>query len=137
MIDNLIGNKTLLPILKRMLDIGTARHKVIAQNISNASTPGYSKKILEFEESLQSMISKNSAGFDPELDKLTRESIGNETQYRIVSSKKKAAAGAVNNVVLSEEMTDLARNQLYYKFAVNMMKRQLAGIKSSISGRSR
>jgi len=123
MINDMLNDKTLIPILKRILDLGAVRHRVIAQNIANSSTVGYRKKSVEFEDSLRSMIDCSSVMGQPE-------------EFKIVESSKKPDAGAPNNVDLSEEMADLAKNQLYYKFAVNLMKRQINGIKSSITGRS-
>ncbi len=136
MINDIIGRKTLIPILKKILDLGAVRHRVIAQNIANVSTNGYKKKSVEFSESLRSMLESNGSDIDIGL-----EGIGNETDdgvqdFRIVESNKAPESGAPNNVVLSDEMADLARNQLYYKFAVNLMKRQLMSIKSSIIGRN-
>lgn len=123
MINDMLGDKTLIPLLKRILDLGAVRHRVIAQNIANSSTVGYRKKSVEFEDSLRSMIDGSTGMGQPE-------------EFKIVESSKKADAGAPNNVNLSEEMADLAKNQLYYKFAVNLMKRQFNGIKSAITGRS-
>lgn len=128
MINDMFSNKTLIPLLKRILDLGAVRHRVIAQNIANSSTVGYRKKSVEFEESLFSMIDGSSD--------MTNGNISTE-EFNIVESSKKPDAGAPNNVDLSEEMANLAKNQLYYKFAVNLMKRQINSIKSSISGRSR
>lgn len=125
MLNDIIGNKTLIPILKKLLDLGAVRHRVIAQNIANISTVGYRKKSVEFSESLQSLLDSNGSGIDNGTD-----------DFSIVESNKIPEAGAPNNVVLSDEMADLARNQLYYKFAVNLMKRQLISIKSSIVGRN-
>lgn len=125
MLNDIIGSKTLIPILKKLLNLGAVRHRVIAQNIANLSTIGYRKKTVEFSESLRSMLDSNGSGLDN----------GNE-DFSIIESKKIPEPGAANNVVLSDEMADLARNQLYYKFAVNMMKRQLISIKSSIVGRN-
>ena len=127
MINDILGSKTLIPLLKRILDLGAVRHRVIAQNIANASTVGYRKKSVEFEDSLQSMID-GSIGMTDGMVK--------QEEFKIVESSKKPDVGAPNNVDLSEEMADLAKNQLYYKFAVNLMKRQFNSIKSSISGRS-
>lgn len=125
MLNDIIGSKTLIPILKKLLNLGAVRHRVIAQNIANLSTIGYRKKTVEFSESLRSMLDSNGSGLDN----------GNE-DFSIIESKKIPEPGAANNVVLSDEMADLARNQLYYKFAVNLMKRQLISIKSSIVGRN-
>ena len=125
MLNDIIGSKTLIPILKKLLNLGAVRHRVIAQNIANLSTIGYRKKTVEFSESLRSMLDSNGSGLDN----------GNE-DFSIIESKKIPEPGAANNVVLSDETADLARNQLYYKFAVNMMKRQLISIKSSIVGRN-
>ena len=125
MINDLVGDKTLIPILKKLLDLGAIRHRVIAQNIANASTNGYRKKSVEFSESLRSMIESDGSGFDDGMEDFT-----------IIESTKIPEAGAPNNVDLSEEMADLAKNQLYYKFAVNLMRRQLSSIKSSITGRN-
>ena len=137
MINDIIGNKTLIPILKKILDLGAVRHRVIAQNIANASTMGYRKKIVEFKESLQSFLQMHRDGTLTEAGDFEGMGIGVVEDFKIVESSKKAEAGAHNNVDINEEMADLARNHLYYKFAVNLMKRQLAGIKSSITGRVR
>lgn len=127
MINDILGSKTLIPLLKRILDLGAVRHRVIAQNIANVSTVGYRKKSVEFDDSLQSMID-GSIGMT--------DGMVQQEEFKIVESSKKPDVGAPNNVDLSEEMADLAKNQLYYKFAVNLMKRQFNSIKSSISGRS-
>ena len=125
MINDIIGKKTLIPILKKLLDLGAVRHRVIAQNIANISTNGYRKKTVEFSDSLQLLLESDGSGID------------NGTEdFMIIESNKTPEAGAPNNVVLSDEMADLAKNQLYYKFAVNIMKRQLLSIKSSIVGRN-
>ena len=137
MINDIIGNKTLIPILKKILDLGAVRHRVIAQNIANASTMGYRKKIVEFKESLQSLLQMHRDGTLTEAGDFEGMGIGVVEDFKIVESSKKAEAGAHNNVDINEEMADLARNHLYYKFAVNLMKRQLAGIKSSKTGRVR
>jgi len=125
MINDIIDNKTLIPILKKLLQLGAVRHRVIAQNIANISTSGYRKKSVEFAENLRSLLESVRSGSD------------NGTEdFKIIESNKAPEPGAPNNVVLSNEMADLARNQLYYKFAVNLMKRQLLSIKSSIVGRN-
>ena len=125
MINDIIGKKTLIPILKKLLDLGAVRHRVIAQNIANISTNGYRKKTVEFSDSLRLLLESDGSGID------------NGTEdFMIIESNKTPETGAPNNVVLSDEMADLAKNQLYYKFAVNLMKRQLLAIKSSIVGRN-
>ena len=78
---------------------------------------------MEFEDSLQSMID-GSIGMT--------DGMVLQEDFKIVESSKKPDVGAPNNVDLSQEMADLAKNQLYYKFAVNLMKRQFNSIKSSI-----
>ena len=62
MINDIIGNKKLIPILKRILDLGAVRHRFIAQNIANASTNGDRKKSVDFEESLQSLLQMHREG---------------------------------------------------------------------------
>ena len=125
MINDIIGKKTLIPILKKLLDLGAVRHRVIAQNIANISTNGYRKKTVEFSDSLRLLLESDGSGID------------NGTEdFMIIESNKTPDPGSPNNVVLSNEMADLAKNQLYYKFAVNLMKRQLLSIKSSIVGRN-
>lgn len=135
MINDIIGNKTLIPILKRILDLGAVRHRVIAQNIANASTNGYRKKSVDFEESLQSLLQMHRERSMREAGDFEGMENAAVVDFKIVESSKKPDAGAPNNVNINEEMADLARNHLYYKFAVNMMKRQFAGLKSSITGR--
>ena len=137
MINDSIGNKTLIPILKKILDLGAVRHRVIAQNIANVSTNGYRKKSVDFEESLQSLLQMHREGSMTEAGDFDDMENAAVVDFKIVESSKKPDAGAPNNVNINEEMADLARNHLYYKFAVNMMRRQLASLKSSITGRVR
>ena len=45
----LFGNRT-MNLLKGGMDAGTARMRVISENVANVSTPGYQAKRVEFEE---------------------------------------------------------------------------------------
>ena len=134
MLKTLLFGPTPLPLLKKGLDAYALRHKAIADNIANVETPGYVRHTVKFEEKLdQAMLGKKlnrtHSGHlmqsDPNLDQLNPE---------LKTDPTPSDVGAVNNVDMDREMTDLAKNNLEYTFAAQMAKKFYEIINSSIRG---
>lgn len=95
------------------LDAALLRHEVIANNIANVNTPGYSAKRLSFEEHL--------AGFSSAL-----QQAGNSLNNELLSTRIEALKAALNDgntlvvpqnetVELDREMVRLTENNLRYQ----------------------
>ena len=128
-----------IPLLQRSLNAASLRHKAIASNIANISTPGYQRKEVQFEEKLQeSLLTKIISGkrTDSRHIPIGRSKYSDITPQVKVDESEELASG-INNVDIDQEMADLAKNQIYFTGTATLMARKFRGLKAAISGRIR
>ena len=117
MLDGLIGNSRKKEMFVKSLDAYMARNRAISSNISNATTPGYQKREVAFEESLAKALSGGLKGSRTDDSHLQ---LGGGTlssvKHEVVRSWDPTQPSGVNNVDIDQEMADLAENQIAYKF---------------------
>jgi flagellar basal-body rod protein FlgB len=113
------NNLSQVGLLTRILDTSSMRHRVIAQNIANVNTPGYSRLELTFEDQLTAELQGASGRPVP----------------RIVASTTNEPRADGNNVSLEQEISDLNKNTLLYNTAAQLLTSRLATLRSSIAGR--
>jgi flagellar basal-body rod protein FlgB len=106
-------------LLLRLLSASAERARVIAGNISNQNTPGYTRKVLRFEELLRDAIEtgrSNLADVQPtiEEDLLT----------------PRAADG--NNVNVELETNALRQNRLLYEAYASILGTRFELLRSSV-----
>jgi len=134
MIKELILSKTSIPILKKVLDISSARHKVIANNIANVATPGYRRQELSFEEELRKVTDSGLA-----VDRTHPGHLGGETtgsvEPEVYSPDDETMPNGINNVDIDKEMAALAQNHLIYYVSTRLLTMRINAIKMSIKGR--
>lgn len=109
-------------LLTRLLDVATLRQDVIAQNVANVNTPGYSAQEVTFEDALRQAFSQGHAG-------------------RLVAPTPEVVDGAGgkhredgNNVDVDLEMARLQKNALYFKVYTQILANDLAQYRSAITG---
>ncbi|RDY28921.1 flagellar biosynthesis protein FlgB [Romboutsia weinsteinii] len=103
-------------LLKMSLDATEMRSRTIANNISNTNTPGYKRKYVSFEETL---------------DKTNKDNI----KIEIKEDKSNSIRFDGNNVDLENEKVNQAATTLQYNALINISNTKLALTKSVISGR--
>src|SRR5574344_1366710 len=109
-------------ILDKAGDASWARNQVITNNISNADTPNYKRKDVQFESYLAAQLegadssSLNKVVRDVNLNGL------NSTSYTDSSSLSYRLDG--NNVDIDTENVELASNQLKYQALIGSMTNQ-------------
>jgi len=103
--------------LTGVLDVASLRHRVIAQNVANVNTPGYHRQELIFDKMLASQQSGSLAGVN------------------IVEDETAIPRADGNTVQLDREMADLAKNQLLYNAAVQLLSSRLGTLRAAIAGR--
>ena len=111
-----------MDLLSRLLDVATMRQDVIAQNVANVNTPGYSTREVTFEDALRQAFSR---GTDGPLAAPTPE---------IITGTGGAPRADGNNVDIDLEMARLQKNALYYKVYTQILGNDLAQFRSAISG---
>ena len=125
-------NKTSLPALKMLMDLGAARQKVHARNLANAETEGYERKAAKFSDELGRAGAKTvriAATHEKHLGAAAAE--GREIEVR-----REMAADGSAGVDTEEELVALAGNQLKFNLAARLATLKIAGLRASIQGRS-
>lgn len=124
-------NQTNAPMLANMVRFHEARHKLIVENISNASTPGYRQKDISldaFQQELRKRIEErkqygpNSASFDDMLIKIDQPGSGILFHDR-------------NNRSMEQLMSDLSSNGLRHNLYVELLRKQFDGIQNVLRER--
>jgi flagellar basal-body rod protein FlgB len=120
------------PLLERMLDFASTRHRLIAENVVNLDTPGYRQKDLNLEK-FQALLrdrvhAKRSAGnpgnvrfddIDGELDNPTRSILFHDG----------------GNRSLEQLMTDQAKNALMHNLVVELLRKQFSSMEAALKER--
>lgn len=102
-------------LIKSGLNAADLRGKTIANNIANVNTPGYKRKYVSFEETLNDVNSK--------------------VKIEVKEDKATSIRTDGNNVDLESEKVNQAANTLMYNSLVSVTNVKLAMAKSVITGR--
>jgi len=119
-----LNNDVTYLLLKKMLDVCTLRHRVIANNIANVDTPGYKRATIIFEEKLRSLLKRG----------LNAEKI-REIQPQIYIDETSTWREDFNNVDIEKEMVRLSTNTLRYSIYAQLIEKKLQMIKQAIKGK--
>jgi len=95
-------------LLQRLLSAADLRARVIASNLANQSTPGYTRRVVEFEAKLRSAMDNPRGGID-------------DVEPEIVLDRDSPARPDGNNVTLELELNALRENRLLYETYASML----------------
>lgn len=124
----LSGAYNYINVLDKAADAAWTRNDVLANNIANADTPGYKRKDVQFETYLSNAI----AGTDTldetvaNIDLSTLEA----TTYTEQSNLSYRIDG--NNVDISTENVELAKNQIRYYILMNSINEEFTQLKTAL-----
>ena len=122
------GAYNYINVLDKAADASWVRNDVLANNIANADTPNYKRKDVQFETYLSNAV----AGTDSldetgaNIDLSTLES----TTYTEQAGLSYREDG--NNVDISTENVELAKNQLKYYTLMNSVNQEFGRLKSAM-----
>jgi len=128
-------DKTSVPILRRMLDLSSFRHKLIASNVANVTTPGYVAKTIDFDSELKKALRPDrleAAVTHPRHIPLQKSK---NSAPKVESMAESESTTGINSVDIDREMADLAQNQLVYELAAKLAGKKFKALKSAIRGR--
>lgn len=133
---------TKIPVLGRALDAYSLRHKAIATNLANITTPGYRAQHVTFEEQLQGALGPDGltgAATHPNHIPIGQNSVATvqpavEQQDAVSNPRQDAMASGLNNVDLDQEMAELAKNQIRFRFSARLLSETFRGLQKSIRG---
>ena len=117
-------------MLEKSLGYLWAKQAAIADNVSNAETPGYKEKIVTFEQSLMSKLLQASAGTAPA--KSMRKVL--ETTPFSVTQQMVQTRMDDNGVNVTAQMAEAIRNAYQMRYVMNSISTDLSILNSAVRG---
>ena len=112
-------------LLGALLDAAALRARVLAGNVANQTTPGYTRQVVRFEELLRSAVERGRGS-----EELAR------IAPRVEQDTQTPARADGNNVQLELELSAARQNRLLYEMYSAIRSRRSELIRSAIeSGR--
>ncbi len=124
-------------LLSKILDLRAKNQEVIASNIANSETPGYSPAKFHFENELRQAVGNTStlplAVSNPRHITNGPEDLGMVTGS-VTTEPDHTGIGDKNGVKVDQEMIALSKNELIYETAATLLEKKLAILKYAITG---
>lgn len=134
-LDKMVFNKVGLPLMESYLDLSSARHKLIAGNLTNVSTPGYRSKDIDFHGELRKVLNKDSH-IEGKLTDPAHIPLGkSELKGPEIIVNKSSATNGINNVDVDKEVSNLSKNQIYYSVGAKLLAGKFQGLRTAIKSK--
>lgn len=129
LIDRLL-NQGSTPLLERTLRFTSARHRLIAEDVVNISTPGYRQKDLSLEK-FQSMLADRAA----QADHSAPGSVNfDDVDDEIENPREGILFHDGQNRSMEQLMSDQAKNALMNNLAIELLRHQFQVLQMAIKG---
>ncbi len=107
-------------LLSRLIDLTNERQRVISNNLANVNTPGYTRRVFDFEKALARV-----ANGEGNLENLSGV---------VVKDDSAPARLDGNNINISRETTDMFENGMYHRLLNRALKAKINILNLAISG---
>ena len=119
------------PLLERVLDFTSSRHRLIAENVVNVDTPGYRQRdmsVEKFEEMLRDRVDDR------------RESPLGATSFDDIRAEIEIPQRGIlfhdgNNRSMEQLMTDQAKNAMTHNMVVELLRKQFQTMEMALKER--
>ncbi|SDN27797.1 flagellar basal body rod protein FlgB [Alkalicoccus daliensis] len=131
---NLINNER-MNLLEQSLNAAVSRQNTTASNIANADTPGYKAQKTIFQHQLEAASNQLNAHRTNE--KHIQFSGGsNNGEPTVIQKNNTMYNHNENNVDIDHEMSEMAKNQIYYNSLIERLNGSFNSIRTALgSGR--
>ncbi|WP_068672400.1 flagellar basal body rod protein FlgB [Oceanobacillus sp. Castelsardo] len=119
--------------LENSLDYASTKNRVISNNIANVDTPNYKTKDVVFKNILDNAIQSKLEARKTNEKHLPFYS-ENKSTYRVITKNNTIYNHNGNNVDIDKQMSDLAKNQIYYNSLVDRMNGKFNSLRTVIRG---
>lgn len=117
-------------LLIRGMQLAQANHRIIANNIANADTPGYNPVRLDFEATLRDAVQGRGR---ISLRKTRPSHLGGERYRPALEGMVFAAKNDFNKVDIEEEISDLSENTGRYNVYASIVAKQFETVKTMLT----
>lgn len=129
-------NTTSMKYLEKGLNAAWVRNEVIADNIANIDTPGFTASHVEFEDILKSAL--DDSAFSARKTSNRHFDFGamdwEQVQPVILENPDTDMRMDGNNVDMETEMLELSRNTLHYNSMVSKLSSEFSRMRTAITG---
>lgn len=126
--------------MNRALDAYALRQRTISKNIANVNSPHYRPEMVRFEEFFHdqdvAITGSETDRYHIPLGKPDIAAVKGEVDGAPVPRPEIYFSGETH-VNIDKEMSNLAQNQIRFRFASKMVNGYFTGMQSAIKGRSR
>jgi|SRR5690625_419144 len=119
--------------LEKSLDFSSAKNRTIASNIANVDTPNYKAKNVTFENVLNDEVEK-AIGTNRTHPKHYTFGKNMNQKFQVSSKSNTTYNHNGNNVDVDLEMSELAKNQIYYQSLVDRLNGEFGNIQTVLRG---
>ncbi|MDH7481897.1 MAG: flagellar basal body rod protein FlgB [Armatimonadota bacterium] len=112
-------------MLAKCLDACGLRQRVIANNIANVETPGFTRSEVAFESRLKEALEATSE--ESAISRIEK------IQPEIIQDNISPARPNGNNVSIEKEMADMTKNSMQYEALVQLMNLKAAMIRMAMN----
>jgi flagellar basal-body rod protein FlgB len=132
LIKKAVFDRSGIPVLQKLMDLTSIRHKLISGNIANVSTPNFKSKDIDFQDEL-----KRASGGGRHIAGIVTHKAhipvgqSRDKQPEIIENKSKEDNG-INNVDADVEIANMAQNQIYFSIGSTLLMRKFDGLRTII-----
>ncbi|MEI3597114.1 MULTISPECIES: flagellar basal body rod protein FlgB [unclassified Oceanobacillus] len=119
--------------LESSLDYASARNRTISNNIANADTPGYKSQDVVFKHVLRDEMNSQIQAKRTHPRHIPFSS-SKGPNHQMVTNKNTMYQHNGNNVDIDKEMTELAKNQIYYNGLIDRINGKFGSLQTVIRG---
>ena len=134
-VDGIFG--TTVQLLGKSLDLRAKRHALIASNLANVETPGYTSNDLSFEGKLKAALKGGPRAPEAHPRHIPLKGAAaplSRVQGDLVELPGKNMGPDGNGVEMESEMGRLAENQIMYNATVQLLGKKFEGLRQAIRG---
>lgn len=115
------------PVLERMLQFTSARHRLIAENMANIDTPGYRQKDLDLPKFQQLLRSR--------LDRTEGDSDLSDIAAEVEHPTRGVLFHDGNNRTMEQLASDQAKNAMLHNMVIELLRKQYSQMTMALQER--
>ncbi|KGP73983.1 flagellar basal body rod protein FlgB [Pontibacillus yanchengensis] len=119
--------------LENSMNYASKKNQTITNNIANVDTPNFKSKNVVFKDVLASEVN-SSIQTKRTNEKHIPFSSSEGKSYKVVTNSNTSYNHNGNNVDMDKEMSDLAKNQIYYQALVDRLNGKFRSLQSVLKG---
>lgn len=120
--------------LENSLNYASAKNRTISSNIANVDTPSYKSKDVVFKNVLNETLNTSIKTKRTHTEHIPFNNLNSNRTFKTVTNQNTMYSHNGNNVDIDKEMSDLAKNQIYYRSLVDRINGKFSSIQTVIRG---